>query len=101
MSVVCRAFGALLLFIGSASAQSGGSRATLTGHWLVRYEHEKRSHLSEAQIVIDTARLTLRQRGDSVSGEWQSIVSSNDAPDRPRTLRGVVRLDNIRLEVDL
>src|SRR5437764_14712261 len=74
MSIVCRAFGALLLFIGSASAQSGGSRAVLTGHWLVRYEHERRTHLSDTQIVIDTARLTLHQRGDSVTGEWQSIA---------------------------
>jgi len=50
----------LLLAASTADAQS-----KVTGKWLVRYEHETRGvHVGTPQLVVDTVRMTLRQRGD-------------------------------------
>jgi len=80
------------------------AQAPVTGKWLVRYEHEVRSgHLGGplvSRIVTDTVRVTLRQKGDSILGEWQVIVPSGETPPSPRTLVGVLRGETARLEVD-
>ena len=80
------------------------AQSPVTGKWLVRYEHEVRSgHLGGplvSRIVTDTVRLTLRQKGDSILGEWQVIAPAGETPSSPRTLVGVLRGETARLEVD-
>jgi hypothetical protein len=79
------------------------AQSKVTGRWLVRYEHEVRaSHLGAvtSSIVVDTVHVTLRQKGDSIVGEWQTIGQSGAAPPTPRTLIGVVHGQTANLEVD-
>jgi len=80
-----------------------GAQAGVTGKWLVRYEHEVRTgHMGsgESRVVVDTVRLSLRQKGDSILGEWQAVTPPGETPPGPRTLVGVVRGETARLEVD-
>ena len=87
---------ALLLASRSAFAQ-----AKLDGRWIVQYEHETRGiHGANPQLVTDSAHVTLRQRGDSVLGEWQGIVPAGNAPAHPRVLRGTIRGEIVRLQID-
>jgi hypothetical protein len=83
----------------SSQAQSG-----VTGKWLVQYEHEIRSgHLGSplvSRTVIDTVHVTLRQKGDSILGEWQAIAPAGETPPSPRTLVGILRGETARLEID-
>jgi hypothetical protein len=44
--------------------------------------------------------MTLRQKGDSIFGEWQPIASAGETPPSPRTLVGVLRGETARLEID-
>jgi hypothetical protein len=82
-----------------SQAQTG-----ITGKWLVRYEHEVRSgHFGGplvSRMVTDTVHITLRQKGDSILGEWQAIVSPGVTPASPRTLVGVLRGETAHLEID-
>ena len=87
-----------------ATAPQSHAQGKVTGKWLVRYEHEVRSgHLGGplvSHIVVDTVHVTLRQKGDSILGEWQPIVPAGETPPSPRTLVGVLRGEVARLEVD-
>jgi hypothetical protein len=79
------------------------AQAKVTGKWLVRYEHEVRGgHMGSgtSRLVIDSVRITLRQKGDSILGEWQPIATAGETPPSPRTLVGVLRGETARLEVD-
>lgn len=80
------------------------AQGNVAGKWLVRYEHEVRSgHLGGplvSRMVTDTVHITLRQKGDSVLGEWQAIAPAGETPPSPRTLIGVLRGETARLEVD-
>jgi hypothetical protein len=77
------------------------AQAKADGRWIVQYEHETRGvHVGTPQLVTDSARVTLRQRGDSVLGEWQAIVPAGDAPAHPRVLRGTIRGEIVRLQLD-
>jgi hypothetical protein len=83
--------------------QSMAAQSKVAGKWLVRYEHEVRTgHMGSgpAHIVIDTVHLTLRQKGDSILGEWQAIPLAGETPPSPRTLVGVVHGETANLEVD-
>ncbi len=83
------------------ASRSSFAQAKVDGRWIVQYEHEARGiHGANPQLVTDSARVTLRQRGDSVLGEWQGIVPAGDAPAHPRVLRGTIRGEIVRLQID-
>ena len=89
---------AVALLVAPRSAFAQGK---VDGRWIVQYEHEARGiHGTNPQLVTDSARVTLRQHGDSVLGEWQAIVPAGDAPAHPRVLRGTIRGEIIRLQID-
>jgi hypothetical protein len=95
---VCATLATLASMPGSLHAQS-----KVTGKWLVRYEHEVRSgHMGSgpSRVVTDSVHVTLRQKGDSIVGEWQAIASIGETPANPRTLIGVFRGETARLEID-
>ncbi len=80
-----------------------GAQSKVTGKWLVRYEREVRvGHMGSvtSQIVTDSVRVSLRQKGDSILGEWQSMSPIGESPKPPRTLVGIARGETARLEVD-
>ena len=77
-----------------------GAQSKVVGKWLVRYEHETRGvHVGTPQLVVDTVRMTLRQRGDSILGDWQAFVPAGETA-HPRDLRGVLRGDTVRMQLD-
>ena len=89
-----------LLCLLLLAASTAGAQSKVTGKWLVRYEHETRGvHVGTPQLVVDTVRMTLRQRGDSILGEWQAIAPAGETA-HPRDLRGVMRGDTVRLQLD-
>ena len=79
------------------------AQAGITGKWLVHYEHEIRTgHMGTGQsrIVVDSVHVMLRQKGDSIVGEWQAIAPPGETPPGPRTLAGILGGETVRLEVD-
>jgi hypothetical protein len=93
---------AAIAFILVAPAEAR-AQSKVTGKWLVRYTHEVRSGHMEtgaSSIVVDTVHVTLRQKGDSILGEWQGIAAAGETPRVPKSLIGIVRGDTARLEVD-
>jgi hypothetical protein len=88
------------LLAASLVGSSAAAQSQVAGRWIVRYEHETRGvHVGTPQLVVDSVRMTLRQRGDSILGEWQAIVPAGETA-RPRDLRGVARGDTIRMQLD-
>ena len=90
----------VVLLIASAEARA---QSKVAGKWLVRYEHEVRAgHMGSvtSQVVTDSVRVTLRQKGDSILGEWQSISPVGETPKPPKTLVGIARGETARLEID-
>jgi hypothetical protein len=82
------------------AASSAGAQSKVVGKWIVRYEHETRGvHVRTPQLVIDTMRMTLRQRGDSILGDWQAFVPAGETT-HSRDLRGVMRGDTVRMQLD-
>jgi hypothetical protein len=91
---------ATFLLAASLVGSSAAAQSQVVGRWIVRYEHETRGvHVGTPQLVVDSVRMTLRQRGDSILGEWQAIVPAGETA-RPRDLRGVARGDTIRMQLD-
>src|SRR6185312_5087744 len=89
------------LLIGVA-AFDAGAQSRVAGQWIVRYERELRSmHGGTGNFVRETARLTLVQRGDSLTGQWQGIVADGETPPIPRPVRGALVRDTARVEVEL
>jgi hypothetical protein len=87
---------ALATFSGDAIAQS-----KVVGRWIVCYEHETRGvHIGMPALTVDTVRLTLRQRGDSILGEWQPMGPTGETAAVPRPVRGVLRGETVRAELD-
>lgn len=76
----------------------------VAGVWVMRYERPMNdarstsvhSATSDAAEVVQ-GRLTLRQTGDSVFGEWQTIVAKGDTAPAPRDVHGVQRRDSLFL----
>ena len=56
-------------------------------------------HVGSPQLVTDSVRMTLRQRGDSILGEWQAIAPDGETA-HARDLRGVMRGDTVHLQLD-
>jgi hypothetical protein len=99
------AFAATLFFatlvspISHVAAQVQPQR--IGGVWIVRFERIIRSmHDSEGHIVTETARMTLRVRGDSVFGSWELASDPGEPPRTPSTVRGVVRGDSVHAQID-
>jgi hypothetical protein len=87
----------------SASSRPAGAQSKFVGRWLVRYEHEARGihvQVGTPQVVVDSVRMILRQRGDSILGDWQAIPAAGEAPPHPRELRGMIRRDTVRMQLD-
>ena len=92
-----------VLAVGLIAPFEARAQSKVTGKWLVRYEHEVRvGHTGTltSQIVTDSVHVTLRQKGDSILGEWQSVAPPGETSKAPKTLVGVVRGETARLEVD-
>ena len=93
---------AIALGCGMVAASSASAQSPLAGQWLVRYERELRAiHGSPPTVISETARMSLVQRGDSLFGQWQTIVASGETPPMARTVRGVVLRDAARVQVEL
>jgi hypothetical protein len=73
----------------------------IAGAWLLRYERPVNSgglHSTATDAVeVVQGRLTLRQSGDSIFGEWQTIVAKTDTAPPPRSVHGVLRRDSLFL----
>ena len=85
----------------SAVAQNSGAPNAVAGAWIMRYERAASSsnlHSTTAEAVeVVQGRLTLRQSGDSIFGEWQTMVARGDTAPPPRSVRGVQRRDSLFL----
>jgi hypothetical protein len=92
----------LLLSVAiTAAPRSAAAQSKVVGRWVVRYEHEVRGvHMGPAQIVVDTVRMTLRQRGDSILGDWQTYAAAGEPAPHARELRGTIRRDTVRMQLD-
>jgi hypothetical protein len=91
----------LILAALFASTRTAAAQSKVVGRWLVHYEHETRGvHVGTPQLVVDSVRMTLRQRGDSILGEWQAIVPAGETAAHPRDLRGIARGDTVRMQLD-
>src|ERR1043165_5326912 len=78
------------------------AQSRLAGQWLVRYEREIRPmHGGAITVVHETARLTLIQLGDSLTGQWQRIPDEAEAQPAPRSIRGSFVRDTARFQVEL
>jgi hypothetical protein len=89
------------LVVLSLSAASVSGQSKVVGQWIVRYEHETRGvHVGTPQTIVDTVRMTLRQRADSILGDWQPVTPAGETPPHPRDLRGVIRGDTVRIQLD-
>lgn len=88
----------------NAVSQSAVAQNAVAGVWVMRYERPMNdarstsvhSATSDAAEVVQ-GRLTLRQTGDSVFGEWQTIVAKGDTAPAPRDVHGVQRRDSLFL----
>jgi hypothetical protein len=92
----------LLFWLAAIGAPTRGvaAQSKVVGRWIVRYEHETRGvHVGTPQVVVDTVRMTLRQRGDSILGDWQALVPAGENA-HPRDLRGVIHGDTVRMQLD-
>ena len=84
--------------------QNPVAQNAVVGVWVMRYERPMNdarstgvhSATSDAAEVVQ-GRLTLRQTGDSVFGEWQTIVAKGDTAPAPRDVHGVQRRDSLFL----
>ena len=84
--------------------QNPVSQNAVAGVWVMRYERPMNdarstsvhSAMSDATEVVQ-GRLTLRQTGDSVFGEWTTIVAKGDTAPAPRDVHGVQRRDSLFL----
>ena len=85
----------------SAVAQNSVTGNAVAGAWTMRYERPVSSgnlHSTTADVVeVVQGRLTLRQSGDSVFGEWQTMVAKGDTAPPPRSVHGVQRRDSLFL----
>jgi hypothetical protein len=94
----------LLLSVATAfvaAPRPADAQSRVVGQWIVRYERETRGvHVGTPALVIDSVRMTLRQRGDSILGDWQAIAPPGESPAHPRDLRGVMRGDLVRMQLD-
>ena len=67
----------------------------------MRYERPVNSgglHSTPTDAVeVVQGNLTLRQSGDSIFGEWQTIVANGDTAPPPRNVHGVQRRDSLFL----
>jgi hypothetical protein len=85
--------------ISPVAAQAPQPR--IAGVWVVRYERLMQSmHDSEGHIVSETARMTLRVRGDSVFGSWEPASDPGEPSRAPSSVRGVVRGDSVHAQLD-
>ncbi|MEP6831886.1 MAG: hypothetical protein ABJB74_00775 [Gemmatimonas sp.] len=75
------------------------AQSPVAGTWMMRYEHQPHSlhATTPAPIEVVQGRLTLRQSGDSVFGEWQTVVAKGDTAPPPRNVQGVQRRDSVFL----
>jgi hypothetical protein len=86
----------LLLIPHELSAQS-----KIAGTWNVRYTRTLRMmHTGDTTAIDETAQMTLHPRGDSVFGFWQTPVSNGEPSPPVRTVRGTLRGDTARVQVD-
>jgi len=77
------------------------AQAKLTGSWSVRYIRALRiTHSGDTATIEETAQMTLHPRGDSVFGFWQTPAANGDPEPTPRTVRGTIRRDTVRVQVD-
>jgi hypothetical protein len=73
----------------------------LAGSWSVRYTRAYRiMHSTDTTVIEETAQMTLHPRGDSVFGFWQAPAMGNEPAPPARTVRGTIRRDTARVQVD-
>jgi hypothetical protein len=91
-------FALAVCFSNTVAAQT-----TVAGQWQLRYSRASRPmHGADTTISERTAAMTLRPpRGDSVFGVWHDPPTPGDPPPAPRPIRGTIRRDSIRVQVDL
>jgi hypothetical protein len=83
-----------------APSTAGAQR--LVGDWEVTYEREAAMarHGSTPTVAQPSmARMTLRQRGDSIFGEWQPVVAAGVPTPPVQELRGIQRGDSAFIEL--
>lgn len=90
----------------SAAPALAFAQNTSAGTWLLRYERAASGQqVSNANtsattpVEIVQGRLTLRQSGDSLFGEWQMLPAKGDSALPPRSVHGVQRRDSLFLRL--
>jgi hypothetical protein len=68
----------------------GAQEARIAGSWIVEYPARVMNRDGVESVEMGRARMTLEQRGDSVTGRWQSLDPGAPAGSE-RALRGTAR----------
>ena len=77
------------------------AQTKLAGQWTVRYTRASvNMHTRDTSVVEETAQMILHPRGDSIFGFWQIPADQGEALPPVRTIRGVIRGDTARVQVD-
>ena len=87
-----------LALVASITARSGAAQGTVTGQWMFEYNRRVSNingELTESDPV--RVRLTLEQRGDSVTGSWLQVSPVDDPMPKSRSLRGLAANGTVRL----
>lgn len=98
MGRLCRAILVALLAVTPLGADA---QSRFAGQWIVRYEREIRPMHGPSSVVQETARLTLTQHGDSLTGQWQRIAGEAEEQPAPRPIRGSFVRDTARFQIEL
>ena len=87
-----------LALVAVVAARSVAAQGNVTGQWMFEYNRRVSNingELTESDPV--RVRLTLEQRGDSVTGSWLQVSPVDDPMPMPRALRGLAANGNVRL----
>ena len=77
------------------------AQTKLGGQWTVRYTRASvNMHTRDTSVVEETAQMILHPRGDSIFGFWQMPADQGESLPPVRTIRGVIRGDTARVQVD-
>lgn len=80
--------------VGGVEAQEAG----IVGTWVVEYPARVTNLNGVESVEMGRARMTLVQRGDSVTGRWLALdASPADGASRERELRGTARGTHVSL----
>ena len=88
----------ILALVALAATHPAGAQMGVSGRWVFEF-NRRVSNMNGEITESDPAkvRLTLEQRGDTVTGTWQQVSPTEDPMPKARALHGVVANGRVRL----